>query len=55
MPAYVDSDHATCLDNRHSVSGGGAVMLGGGAIRWFSHAQRVIAFASSESEHVALA
>ena len=52
MSAYVDSDHATCLDSRRSVSGG-AVMLGGGTIRWFSRAQRVTASASSESEYVA--
>ncbi|CAM9520770.1 unnamed protein product, partial [Ascophyllum nodosum] len=54
MSAYVDSDHATCPDSRRSVSGG-AVMLGGGTISWFSRAQRVTASASSESEYVALA
>ena len=30
-------------------------MLGGGAIRWFSRAQRITATATSESEYVALA
>ena len=54
MSAYVDSDHATCPDSRRSVSGG-AVLLGSGAISWFSRAQRVTASASSESEYVALA
>ena len=54
MSAYVDSDHATCPDSRRSVSGG-AILLGGGVISWFSRAQRVTASASSESEYVALA
>ena len=54
MSAYVDSEHATCPDSRRSVSGG-AVILGGGTISWFSRAQRVTASASSESEYVVLA
>ena len=54
LSAWVDSDHATCPDTRRSVSGA-AVMLGGGAISWFSRAQRVTAAATSESEYVALA
>ena len=54
MSAYVGSDHATCQDSRRSVSGG-AVVLVGGTISWFSRAQRVTASASSESEYVALA
>ena len=54
MSAYVDSDHATCPDSRRSVSGG-AVMLGGATISWFSRAQRGTASASSESEYVVLA
>ena len=54
MSAYVDSDHATCPNSRRSVSGG-AVMLGGGTISWFSRAQRVTASVSSESEYVTLA
>ncbi|CAN0249296.1 unnamed protein product [Ascophyllum nodosum] len=49
MSAYVDSDHATYPDSRRSVSGG-AVMLGGGTISWFSRAQRVTTSASYESE-----
>ena len=53
MSAYIDSDHATCSDSRRLVSGG-AVMLGGGAVSWFSRAQRVTASASSKSEYVAL-
>ena len=52
ISAYVDSGHATCPDSRRSVSGG-AVMLGGGAISWFSRAQWVTASAPSESEYVA--
>ena len=54
MSACIDFDHATCPDSRRSVSGG-AVMLGGGTISWFSRAQRVTALASSELEYVALA
>ena len=54
MSAYVDSDHATCSNSRRSVSGG-TVMLGGGAITWFSRAQRLTTSASSESEYVVLA
>ncbi|CAM9997978.1 unnamed protein product, partial [Ascophyllum nodosum] len=54
MSAYIDSNDASCPDHRRFVSDG-AVMLGCGAITWFSHAQRVAALASSESEYVALA
>ena len=54
LSAWVDADHASCPDTRRSVSGG-AVMLGGGAIRWFSRAQRITATTTSESEYVALA
>ena len=54
LSAWVDADHTSCPDTRRSVSGG-AVMLGGGAIRWFSRAQRITATATSESEYVALA
>lgn len=35
MPAFVDSDNATSLNTRRSVSGG-AVLLEGAAISWFS-------------------
>ena len=35
LSEWVDADHASCPDTRRSVSGG-AVMLGGGAICWFS-------------------
>ena len=54
LTAWVDADHASCPDTRRSVSGG-AVMLGGGAVSWFSRAQRITATATSESEYVALA
>ena len=54
MSAYVDSDDAICPDSRRSVSGG-AIMLGGSTIRWFSRAQKVTASATSESEYVVLA
>ena len=35
LSAWVDADFATCPDTRRSVSGG-AAMLGGGTISWFS-------------------
>ena len=54
LSAWVDADHAPCPDTRRSVSGG-AMMLGGGAISWFSRAQRITATATSELEYVALA
>ena len=54
LSASVDADFATCPDTRRSVSGG-AVMLGGGVISWFSRVQNVTAAASSESEYMALA
>ncbi|CAM9938991.1 unnamed protein product [Ascophyllum nodosum] len=49
LSAKVDADFATCPDTRRSVSGG-AVILGGGAISWFSRGQKITAAASSESE-----
>ena len=54
LSAWVDADHATCPDTRRSVSGA-AFMLAGGAISWFSRAQKLTASATSESEYVALA
>ena len=54
LGTWVDADFATCPDTRHSVSGG-AVMLGGGVISWFSRVQKVAAAASSETEHEAMA
>lgn len=54
ISAYIDSDHATYPDSRHYVPGG-AVLMGGGAISWFSSAQRVKVSASFTSEHKALA
>ena len=53
LSAWVDADHVSCPDTRHSVSGG-VVMLGGGATSWFSRAQRITATATSEWEYVAL-
>ena len=49
LSAWADADFATCPDIRRSVSGG-AVMLPGGAISWFSRVQKVTAAASSESK-----
>ncbi|CAM9771874.1 unnamed protein product [Ascophyllum nodosum] len=52
--AWIDADFPTCPDTRCSVSGG-AGMLEGGVISWFSRVQKVTAAASSELEYVALA
>ena len=54
LSAWVDADFACCPDTRRLASGG-VVMLGGGAISWFSRVQKVTAAASSESEYVPLA
>ena len=51
---HVISDHATCPDGGRSFLRG-AVVLGDGAISWFSRAQRVTDLVSSESECVTLA
>ncbi|CAM9281894.1 unnamed protein product, partial [Sphacelaria rigidula] len=52
LSAWVDADHATCPNTRHSVSGA-AFMLAGGDIRWFSQAHELTASARSESEYIA--
>ncbi|CAN0436833.1 unnamed protein product, partial [Ascophyllum nodosum] len=53
MRAFVNSDHATCLDTRRSTSGG-AVHLSGGAISWYTRAQATTAKETSEVEYVAM-
>lgn len=51
MLAYANSDYATCLDTRCSVSSG-AILLGGGVISWYSRIQGITT--SATSEYVAL-
>ena len=53
MRAFVDSDHPTCLDTRRSTLGG-AVLLGGGAISWFSRAQATTAEGTSDADYIAV-
>lgn len=53
MEAYADSGFATCLDRRQPGTGG-AVLLAGGAISWFSRMQGTVAAGSTEAECIAL-
>ena len=51
--AFVDSDHATCLDTRRSTSAR-TIMFCGGATTWFSRTQATTAEGTSEAEYVAM-
>ena len=51
--AFVDSDHATCLDTRRSTLAG-TIIFCGGAITWFSRTQATTAEGTSEVEYVAM-
>ena len=53
MRAFVDSDHASCLNTRRSTSGG-AVLLAGGTTSWFSRAQATTEEGTLEAEYVAM-
>ena len=53
MRACVDSDHATYLDIT-GLTSGGATLLGGGAISWFSRAEATTTERTSEAECVAM-
>ncbi|GJV24795.1 uncharacterized mitochondrial protein-like protein [Tanacetum coccineum] len=53
MIAYVDVDHAGCLDTRRSTSGS-AQFLGDKLVSWSSKKQKCTAISSTEDEYIAL-
>ena len=53
LQGLCDSDFASDLDDRKSVSGS-VYILAGGAITWGSHRQSIVAQSSTEAEYVSL-
>ncbi|GKD15301.1 hypothetical protein Tco_1199708 [Tanacetum coccineum] len=53
LTAFSDADHAGCIDNRKSISGG-IQFLSDKLVRWMSKKQDCIAMSSTEAEYVAL-
>jgi hypothetical protein len=51
--AYVDSDHANCVDTRRSYTGY-VIMFGGGPITWLTRKQGSVATGTMMAEYVAL-
>ena len=51
---YVDASHASCLDDRKSVTGY-IFIFGGSAICWNSKKQQTVALSTAEAEYMALA
>lgn len=50
--SYTDSDLASCIDTRRSVSGY-CCTLGGGIITWSVHQQKTVSLSTCEAEYVA--
>ena len=50
---YVDASHASCLDDRKSVTGY-VFIFGGAAICWSSKKQQTVALSTAEAEYMAL-
>nr|GEX61748.1 reverse transcriptase domain-containing protein [Tanacetum cinerariifolium] len=53
LTAFLDVDHARCIDTRKSISGG-IQFLGDKLVSWISKKQDCIAISSAEAEYVAL-
>ncbi|GJV02497.1 zf-CCHC domain-containing protein [Tanacetum coccineum] len=53
LTAFLNADHAGCIDTRKSTSGG-IQFLGGKLVSWMSKKQDCIAMSSAEAEYVAL-
>ncbi|GKC85274.1 hypothetical protein Tco_1140991 [Tanacetum coccineum] len=51
--AFLDADHARCIDTRKSTSGG-IQFLGDKLVSWMSKKQDCTAMSSAEAEYVAL-
>nr|GFA97270.1 retrovirus-related Pol polyprotein from transposon TNT 1-94 [Tanacetum cinerariifolium] len=53
LTAFLDADHAGCIDSRKSTSGG-IQFLGDKLVSWMSKKQNCTATSSAEAEYVAL-
>nr|GEX79022.1 retrovirus-related Pol polyprotein from transposon TNT 1-94 [Tanacetum cinerariifolium] len=53
LRAFLDADHAGCIDSRKSTSGG-IQFLGDKLVSWMSKKQNCTAMSSAEAEYVAL-
>nr|GEY38822.1 retrovirus-related Pol polyprotein from transposon TNT 1-94 [Tanacetum cinerariifolium] len=53
LTAFLDADHARCIDSRKSTSGG-IQFLGDKLVSWMSKKQNCTAMSSAEAEYVAL-
>nr|GFB37027.1 uncharacterized mitochondrial protein AtMg00810-like [Tanacetum cinerariifolium] len=54
LTAFLDSDHAGCLDSRKSTSGGIQFLGGDKLVRWSSKKQDCTSLSSAEAEYVSL-
>nr|GFD12528.1 ribonuclease H-like domain-containing protein [Tanacetum cinerariifolium] len=52
--AFLDSDHAGCLDSRKSTSGGIQFLGGDMLVSWSSKKQDCTSMSSAEAEYVSL-
>nr|GEU54420.1 retrovirus-related Pol polyprotein from transposon TNT 1-94 [Tanacetum cinerariifolium] len=54
LTAFLDSDHASCLDSRKSTSGGIQFLSGDKLVSWSSKKQNCTSMSSTEAEYVSL-